>query len=408
MASNQVLLNTPISESKHSRKLYMQWRVAELIASIFSTFGIVSATADYEYGYSDKRTHDNCEEEPKEIYRWLTLTFTVITIYFLIVRHYLKSKWNNNRISNLAGGGEMKKQVKKKHKSTFNRNLLFEVFLLCIFPYPYLRGGFYITQPLNVWENGYSNNTSSICYTFSEVLYVFMYLRLWFLLRALFNFTPYQDDHARYYCSRTGTKANVRFSIRCMMKTHPFLLIYCFSFPSFFLLGVFLRVFERPFSDVSNQNYASYQNAVWNCAITMSTIGYGDLYPCTIFGRIVAVMCAIMGGFIFSMIVFTFQSLLELGSRQNEAFMTIKQTRAAARVISECLCYNLIKRNHGPGSVQAISQMKKIKKKLETFTLTMKKLKKLSGEDDEENPVQAIQTLSNQILLLESKISKLT
>lgn len=407
MASNPLLSTSPVSESKQSRKLYMQWRVAELIASIFSTFGIVSATADYEYGYSSDRQHDNCKEEPKEIYRWLTLTFTLITIYFLIVRHYLKSKWNNNRISHLAGG-EVKRLGKKKRKTTLNRNLAFEVGLLCVFPYPYIRGGFFITQPLVGAENGYSNNTVSVCYNFSEILYVFMYVRLWFLLRALFNFTPYQDDHARYYCSRTGTKANVRFSIRCMMKTHPFLLIYCFSFPSFFLLGIFLRVFERPFSDQSKQNYASYQNAVWNCAITMSTIGYGDLFPSTIFGRIVAVMCAIMGGFIFSMIVFTFQSLLELGSRQSEAFLTIKQTRAAARVVSECLCYNLIKRTHGSDSLQAKSQMSKLKKKLEIFSVKMKKIKKLSGEDDEESPVQAIQALSNQILLLESKISKLS
>lgn len=406
MASKQVLLSTPVSESKQSRKLYMQWRVAELIASIFSSFGLVSATADYEYGFSSNRSHNNCAEDPELIYKWLTLTFTSISIYFLVLRHYLKSKWNNKRSQSLSGK-DSKKTFKKRNKRTFNKNLLLEVLLLSILPYPYLKGGFSLSQPKNLSNCGDCNETIELCYTYSEIIYVFMFVRLWFLLRALFNFTPYQDDHARYYCSRTGTKANVRFSIRCMMKTHPFLLIYCFSFPSFFLLGVFLRVFERPFSDVSGQNFASYQNAVWNCAITMSTIGYGDLYPSTIFGRIVAVMCAIMGGFIFSMIVFTFQSLLELGTRQSEAFITIKQTRAAARVISECLCYNLIKRNYGSGSPQAKTQMKKIQSKLESFNLTMKKLKKLSGVDEEENPVQAIHTLSSQIQLLESKLNKL-
>jgi len=406
MASKQVLLSTPVSESKQSRRLYMQWRVAELIASIFSSFGLVSATADYEYGFSSTRSHNNCAEEPEFIYKWLTLTFTLISAYFLILRHYLKSKWHNKRSQPLPGK-DSKKSAKKKNKRTFNRNLLLEVLLLSILPYPYLKGGFSLNQPKNLSSCGDCNETIELCYTYSEIIYVCMFVRLWFLLRALFNFTPYQDDHARYYCSRTGTKANVRFSIRCMMKTHPFLLIYCFSFPSFFLLGVFLRVFERPFSDVSGQNFASYQNAVWNCAITMSTIGYGDLYPSTVFGRMVAVMCAIMGGFIFSMIVFTFQSLLELGTRQNEAFITIKQTRAAARVISECLCYNLIKRNFGSESSKAKTQMKKIQNRLENFNLTMKKLKKLSGDDEEENPIQAIHILSSQIQLLESKVNKL-
>ena len=253
-------------------------------------------------------------------------------------------------------------------------------------------------------RNDGSDNTVQLCYNIAEFLYVFMFIRLLFLLRALFNFTPYQDDHARYYCSKNSTKANVRFSVRCMMKTHPFVLIYCFSLPSFFLLGAFLRVFERPYSDVSGLNFASYQNAVWNCAITMATVGYGDLYPCTVFGRIVGVLCAMWGAFMFSMIVFTFQYLLELDSKQSEAFLSIKQTRAAARVVTASLIYAVVKKKFGAESPQATKQMKKIRSKLNRYNSTMKKLYSTA---DEEDPSTKLRILSLQITAIDENIKQL-
>ena len=89
-----------------------------------------------------------------------------------------------------------------------------------------------------------------------------MFFRVFFIMRTLLNFTPYQDDHARFYCSKLKKRANVRFSIKCMMKSHPFIMIYGISFTSFFLLGIPLRVFERPFSDVSGLNFESFENTI--------------------------------------------------------------------------------------------------------------------------------------------------
>lgn len=402
----QTLLNIkPRREINQSRNLYLQWRVAELFSSIFSCLGIVSATADYENSFSIDRSHSNCAENVQQIYRWLTLIFTLVAGYFLILRHYIKSKWNNKRELNIKSNEH--RRFRRRTKSMFSKGLMFEILILVIFPYPYLVGHVWVNQPLTFDSNGYNDNTIELCYNVSEFLYVLMYIRLWFLLRALFNFTPYQDDHARYYCGKTGTKANVRFSIRCMMKTHPFVIIYCFSFPSFFLLGIFLRVFERPFSDVSGQNFASYQNAVWNCAITMSTVGYGDLFPTTIFGRMVGVLCTMWGAFVFSMIVFTFQSLLELGTRQSEAFKAIKETRTSARVITACLLYSVYKKKFGAESVKARIQMKKVEIRLNKYKTTMKNLKKLDNGGEEESPIHKLQLLSKQVQNIELKINQL-
>ena len=90
-------------------------------------------------------------------------------------------------------------KLKKKPKRLLSKNFIIEVIILCIFPYPYMKGEITIRQPVIFIDSGHVDNRVDLCYTIPEFLYVFMFIRILFLLRALFNFTPYQDDHERYY-----------------------------------------------------------------------------------------------------------------------------------------------------------------------------------------------------------------
>lgn len=388
-----------------SRKLYLQWRNADLFSSVFSFFGLITATVDYEFAFSPERTHSNCAENPNQIYRYLTAIFTCISIFFLSLRHYSKSIWHNKLLTTFRQGnlslifGELKRFISLR--------LVTELVVLSIFPYPHIRGKLLYPQPNTEEKNEDYSYNIRVCYNISEFLYVFMFARLFFILRSVFNFTLYQDAHARFYCAKYGQKANVRFAIRCMMKSHPFVLIYSTSFASFILFGIFMRVFERPYSDLSGMNFDSLENSIWTCAITMSTVGYGELYPSTVFGRIVGVVCAMWGSFMFSMLVFTFKKLLDLDPNQKLAFLSIKQTRTAGRVVVNSLKYQMYKKKFGKSSIKSNNQFARLMGRLKKFTATLKNLKMTDVHLQELVQKSSFESLPKNLKYLERHIEEL-
>ena len=57
-------------------------------------------------------------------------------------------------------------------------------------------------------------------------------------------------------------------------------------------------------------NFGYFFNSIWCVVITMTTIGYGDFFPRTLFGRILDIIIAIWGIFIVSMAVVVLNNML--------------------------------------------------------------------------------------------------
>jgi Ion channel len=367
---------------------HFQWKLAEVLSCLFSILGIITETIDYETNYSSKRTHDNCIEEINNTVRYITLALTIISVILLIARRYFKVMWYQS-------------QLIEKKIITFK--LIIELLVVSIFPYPNVNGYFVYKQSLNQESSEYYDNQITLCYTYSEILYFLMFFRLFFLIRTLFSYAPYQDKHARAHCISYKTKANFRFSVKSMMKAHPILVIYLSIFPSFFLFGIFLRIFERPYVEISSKNYSSYQNSVWNSFVAMSTIGYGDIYPSTLFGRCIGIICAMWGAYAFSMVVFTMKTGLELNANQVRALIEIKETRAAGKVICRLVEYYIAKK-HNKRELNNLWNLLLVS--LKKFQLKKKNLKFLKKKIafKETVPKTLIKNLENRIAQLNNKI----
>ncbi|HXV88968.1 MAG TPA: potassium channel family protein [Nitrososphaeraceae archaeon] len=94
--------------------------------------------------------------------------------------------------------------------------------------------------------------------------------------------------------SNLYTLENTRMSV-IILAAAAFFIIFVGGF------GVFLVENGHP-----GANITQYSDAVWWAVVTLATVGYGDYYPVTALGRIIAIFMMISGVGIFALMVATF------------------------------------------------------------------------------------------------------
>jgi hypothetical protein len=64
---------------------------------------------------------------------------------------------------------------------------------------------------------------------------------------------------------------------------------------------------------------------MWAAIVTMTTVGYGDMYPRTDIGRIIMICCSIYGVVIVSVMVVTLTNELEMSSLEIQSWTVMKK-----------------------------------------------------------------------------------
>jgi len=87
--------------------------------------------------------------------------------------------------------------------------LLIEVMILVISPSPFFEYEFRIDQ----YVVGKSDPVPAT-YLISDWVLLFMFFRLYIILRSFFNHTEFSDPYAKLHCERHGFTANTRFCFK--------------------------------------------------------------------------------------------------------------------------------------------------------------------------------------------------
>lgn len=124
-----------------------------------------------------------------------------------------------------------------------------------------------------------------------------------------------------------GCEANYLYAIKCLFKDTPMLLIGIVFICSILIFATSLRIAERDVQAIFNQinsnsegnsqksgtnDISDFSNALWLTIITMTTVGYGDYYPRTTFGRVIDVILVVWGTFVVSLMVVVLTNTLNM------------------------------------------------------------------------------------------------
>jgi len=165
-----------------------------------------------------------------------------------------------------------------------------------------------------------------------------MLLRFYFLALAIIMFSPVNERlYGKRVCQEAGFEPNFTFQIKAGMHSGPVstyiaiaaIMIYCLAFA--------IRIFERPYftfnfvdAGVTFYNFEYLTSSLWYTIITMTTVGYGNIYATTPIGRGFAIVAVIVGAFLLSLMVAIITSWFNMDEKRTVAINKMERDRFSA------------------------------------------------------------------------------
>lgn len=328
----------------HSSRLQDWWRSCESWTAFFATLSLVPATVDYELRYSQSRDNSNCatRNDVSHVFRWLTVFLTIPAAFFLILRYLSKRQWLLLKTSHLPKAQRSIRNYSRWSLLLFT--LCMELLVLGLFPYPSF-SDLHLALPEQylLAPEGSRFPSAPDCFLLAEVLYCLLFLRAYFLVRSLLNYSGFNDSMARRLCSLSDTSPNLGFNVRAMARGHPWAFLGAVIGLSWVTFSQLIRVVERPYATISTCDFASVFNAQWFAVNTLDNAPYGDYWPQTHLGRGISYLMAIVSMCIVSVAYTLMSNFLEMSNRETDAFEQVATSRLAAKAIEAAYMYHRAK-----------------------------------------------------------------
>ena len=176
--------------------------------------------------------------------------------------------------------------------SGYYKVFFIEILLNIIQPFPYLEFTFKYNQ----------GKEFRVKLSFSHICTILMVIRIYLTIKLLNYYTIWTNARSKRIGKLQGIEVDSNFAIKVILKQTPvtFIIIICFFF--ILIFSFLLRGFEYFDIDIES-DFHTLWNTIWLNFITMSTVGYGDYAPKTIFGKLFSIITCLMGNFLLSMLV---------------------------------------------------------------------------------------------------------
>jgi len=173
-------------------------------------------------------------------------------------------------------------------------------------------------------------------YNLNSLIVAFVILKCYLIIRVYSYFSKWTSDEAISLCNKYNVDSGLSFAFKAELTYRPYIALFFVTIVVISICAYFVRIGEYGVMDyqtqaknLSEQNDLAYLlNCIWLIIITMVTVGYGDEFPRSHFGRIVIIIASILGMLLVSIIIVSLGNLIEFTDEEKKAYSLLNKMKA--------------------------------------------------------------------------------
>ena len=154
----------------------------------------------------------------------------------------------------------------------------------------------------------------------------FLLFRFWFLFKYYLVTSNTYNQRSIRICKMNSVKISILFPFKTNMFLKPLIVDVILFLMVLFICSYNIRIFERYLDEVLVFPMNNFYNDLWCILLAMTKVGYGEIIPNTIFGRLFTMVGCLFGGFLVSLFVVSVSSYLNISGCELNVYKVIEKS----------------------------------------------------------------------------------
>lgn len=173
-------------------------------------------------------------------------------------------------------------------------------------------------------------NSGSDCYQeynmhLDEILLCIMFIRFYFFIDSFTLLAPMNHLlSGKRIMKNLNLDSNLSFQMKANLRSFPFMSMTIAAAVGILYFAYIVRIFERPYWHQSGLlNFVNIGESIWLVVISMTTVGYGNMYPVTLPGRSIMLIAIVYGAFLLALLIEVIAIAVALEKTPKQAIVLI-------------------------------------------------------------------------------------